>query len=55
MERRLEMARINNVDINKVKEFGEQLKSDPAKARKTLVIEGEWLGKKRRGTFKSSL
>lgn len=37
------MARIDNVDLDKVKAFAEQIKSDPQKARKTQVIEGEWL------------
>jgi hypothetical protein len=37
------MAKINNVDIDKIKAFGEQLKIDPTKARKTQVIEREWL------------
>lgn len=49
------MTRINNVDINKVKEFGEQLKNDPLKARKTQVIEGEWLFKEGGSQFRSTI
>lgn len=49
------MARINNVDINKVKEFGEQLKADPSKARKTQVIEGEWIVKEGPAQFRSAI
>jgi len=33
----------NNVNIEKIKAFGEQLKSNPLNTRKTQVIEGEWL------------
>jgi len=31
------MAKIDNVDIDQIKAFGEQLKIDPTKARKTQV------------------
>lgn len=49
------MARINNVDINKVKEFGEQLKGDPSKARKTQVIEGVWIVNEGPAQFRSTI
>ena len=49
------MARINNVDIEKVKGFAELIKSDPSKARKTQVIEGEWLVKEERAQFRSTI
>lgn len=49
------MARINNVDIEKVKGFGELIKSDPSKARKTQVIEGEWLIKEGPAQFRSTI
>lgn len=49
------MKRINNVDLDKVKSFGEQLQIDPTKARKTQVIEGEWLFKEGRAQFRSSI
>lgn len=34
--------RLNNVDIDKCREYGEQVSLDPSKAKKTQVIEGEW-------------
>ena len=49
------MSRINNVDINKINEFAEQLKKDPSKARKTQVIEGEWLVREGGAQFRSNI
>ena len=49
------MGRINNVEIDKVRQFGEQLKADPSKARKTQVIEGEWLVQEGGAQFKSTI
>ena len=49
------MTRINNVDIDKVKAFGEQIKIDHLNARKTQVIEGEWLLKEGGAQFQSTL
>jgi len=37
------MENLNNVNLKKVMDFGEQINSDPSKARKTQVIEGNWL------------
>ncbi len=37
------MKRLNNVDLDKVTDFGEQIRQDPSKARKMQVVEGEWL------------
>jgi len=37
------MPKINNVNLDQVMAFAEAIKADPAKARKTQVIEGEWL------------
>ncbi len=37
------MPRINNVNLDGVQAFLEAIKAEPAKARKTQVIEGEWL------------
>ena len=37
------MERLNNVDLKKVMEFGEQIQNNPAMAQKTQVIEGNWL------------
>lgn len=49
------MTRINNVDIKKVEEFAEQIKSDSSKARKTQVIEGEWLVKEGKTQFQGNV
>ena len=49
------MARINNVDVRKVEEFAEQIKSDSSKARKTQVIEGEWLVKEGKTQFQGNV
>lgn len=37
------MARFNNVDTQNVQKFEEQIKQDHTAARKTQVIEGEWV------------
>lgn len=37
------MARINNIDAEQITGFVEQIKADPSKARKTQVIEGQWV------------
>ena len=49
------MARINNVDVRKVEEFAEQIKKDSSKARKTQVIEGEWLVKEGKTQFQGNI
>lgn len=49
------MSRVNNVNIDKAKEFGEQLKSDPSKARRTQVVEGEWILEEGGAQFKSTV
>ena len=49
------MARINNVDVKKVEEFAEQIKSDSSKARKTQLIEGEWLVKEGKTQFQGNV
>lgn len=49
------MTRSNNVDIDRVKSFGDQLTNDPSKARKTQVVEGEWLLKKGRAQFQATI
>ena len=36
------MKRMNNVDLDKVMAFGEEIKKNPAKGRRTQVLEGEW-------------
>ncbi len=37
------MTKINNVNLDSVQAFADAIKADPSKARKTQVIEGEWL------------
>ena len=37
------MTRVNNVDVQKVQSFQSQIKSNPSSAKKTQVIEGEWI------------
>ncbi len=49
------MSRVNNVDLNKVAEFGNQIKGDANKAKKTQVIEGEWLLIEGGAQFKSTI
>lgn len=49
------MAKRNNVDVDKVMAFGEAIKGDPSKARKTQVIEGEWNVKEDKAQFKSTI
>lgn len=49
------MSRVNNVDLNKVMEFGDQIKGDASKAKKTQVIEGEWLLSEGGAQFKSTI
>lgn len=49
------MARINNVDVDKVKSSESQLKTDPSKARKTQVMEGEWVLQEGPVQFRSTI
>lgn len=49
------MAKKNNVDVEKVMAFGEAIKGDPSKARKTQVIEGEWNVNDDKTQFKSTI
>ncbi|MCC7202534.1 MAG: OsmC family protein [Nitrospirae bacterium] len=49
------MTRLNNVDLNKVEGYGNQIKDDAGKAKKTQVIEGEWFLKEGGAQFKSTI
>jgi len=49
------MARLNNVEIEKIQKTEEQLKADPSSARKTQVIEGEWVVTDSEVQFQSSI
>jgi uncharacterized OsmC-like protein len=37
------MKRLNNVDLDKMMSFTEEIRANPAKARRTQVLEGEWI------------
>jgi len=37
------MARTNNTDADRIASFVEQIEADPMRARKTQVIEGQWI------------
>jgi uncharacterized OsmC-like protein len=47
------MARISNVDVERLRAFEEQIRRETAAARKTQVIEGEWLLKEGGPQFRS--
>ena len=49
------MNKLNNVDMGKVMEFGGQIRSDSSKARRTQVVEGEWLIKEGGPQFQSAV
>ncbi len=49
------MAPINNVDTQKVQEFEEQINQDPSAARKTQVIQGEWIVEEGGAQFQSPI
>ncbi len=47
------MARLNNVDVQKVQSFESKIKNDPSAAKRTQVIEGEWIVKEGDVQFQS--
>lgn len=49
------MKRINNVDTDNIRNFADQIKADPSKARKTQVIEGEWVTEEGSVQFRSHI
>ena len=49
------MKKLNNVDLDKVNIFGEEIKKNPAKARRTQVLEGEWIVKEGQVQFHSPI
>jgi uncharacterized OsmC-like protein len=49
------MMRLNNVDTESVKTFESKMKDEPSFARKTQVIEGEWLLEENGAQFQSSI
>jgi uncharacterized OsmC-like protein len=49
------MPRVNNVDVDKMNEFAGKIQQDPAAAKRTQVIEGEWLLKDGGPQFRSKI
>jgi uncharacterized OsmC-like protein len=46
---------LNHVNLESIQGFQEQIQKDPAKRRKTQVIEGEWILEKENGQFQATL
>ena len=49
------MKKINNVDLDKVTHLEKEIKKNPAKAKRTQVIEGEWVVKEGTVQFHSPI
>lgn len=49
------METLNNVNLKKVMEFGEQIQNDSALAQKTQVIEGNWLFEREGPQFEATI
>jgi len=49
------MGRVNNVDIGRLERFTEEMEQDPAKAKKTQIIEGDWILEEGGAQFKASI
>jgi uncharacterized OsmC-like protein len=49
------MNRINNVNVENIQAFEAQLKSNPGMAKKTQVIEGEWILEEGNTQFRSTI
>lgn len=47
--------RLNNVDLEKVKNFEDQIKNDPTSSKKTQVIEGEWIANNNAVQFQANI
>ncbi len=47
--------RMNNVALEQVAAFGQQIQADKTKARRTQVVEGEWLLKEGGPQFRSTI
>ncbi|MCF8242118.1 MAG: OsmC family protein [Melioribacteraceae bacterium] len=47
--------RLNNVDLEKIQNFEDQIKNDPSTAKKTQVIKGEWIASDSEVQFQSSI
>jgi len=49
------MKKMNNVDLDKIMVFGEEIKKNSSKARRTQVLEGEWNIREGRVQFHSPI
>jgi len=49
------MKKLNNVDVEKLEGFAQRMEKDPSQARKTQVIEGEWILEEGGAQFKAEI
>lgn len=49
------MGRMNNVDVASLEKFAKEMEQNPAKAKKTQVIEGEWILEEGGAQFKATI
>ncbi len=49
------MKKMNNVDLDKVKSLEEEIKKNASKAKRTQVVEGEWVVKEGKVQFRSPI
>lgn len=49
------MEKLNNVNLENLRNFEEKIKKEPAQARKTQILEGEWLFENEEGQFQSKI
>ncbi|GAB6283541.1 MAG: hypothetical protein STSR0008_23170 [Ignavibacterium sp.] len=49
------MSKVNNVNLDNVKQFENQIKQNPSAARKTQIIEGEWMLEENNTQFVSKI
>jgi uncharacterized OsmC-like protein len=49
------MDRLNNVDVDGIERFADGIRRDPSGARRTQVIEGEWLLEEGGAQFRSTV
>lgn len=47
--------RLNNVDLEKVKNFETKIKNDPSAAKKTQIIKGEWIANDDKVQFQADI
>ena len=49
------MGRVNNVDIGRIEKFTKEMELESTKAKKTQVIEGEWILEEGGAQFRASI